>query len=744
MSLVFEHPLPLWALALVAGAALVSAYLAYSGPAVPLAPPARWTLRSLRASTSLLLVWCLLQPVTLAWSRTGRDGIVPILIDVSRSMGLADAGSGLTRLARAQALVSENLLPVLGRRFRVELFGFGDALSDAPLGRLEPVASRSDLAGALAALGERFAGRSLAGVVVVSDGAVAWRDRTGTSTIDVPVFTVGVGADAVARDREVSSIAIGDASWPGASVDLTATVVSRGMGPGAVAVTLRERGRPVQVRLVEVTADGAPIPVVFSVSPPTDVATVYTVEVARDPSELTGENNARSLAVEPASRRRRVLIVAGAPGFEHSFLQRALEADPGLEVDALVRKGRDARGADTYYVRAPASRAERLLVGYPASREALFEYHGLVFANVEAEFFTRDQLALTADFVAERGGGFLVLGGRSFEHQSWLRTPLEDVMPVDLADRGGLAVRAAGRPRRDWFRPLLTREGATHPVLRAGATTEDTERRWAALPPLASAALLGGPKPGAAVLAEVAGEGGLVRPLLAVQRYGEGRTMTFTGEAAWRWKMLLPADDDLYERFWRQAVRWLVAGAPERVSVTVPRGAVPGEAITVRVAVRDAAFAPIPDATVRVRVSSAGETAHEVAALPVEGCAGLYEATVTVGDAGVSWVEVTARRGDEPMGTAEAVLLVGGADEEFADPRVNRDVLRRVAEATGGELVEPDRPAAADDLADRLAARVEAREVPVRRELWHSVWTFLAASGLMCLEWSLRRRWGLR
>ena len=51
---------------------------------------------------------------------------------------------------------------------------------------------------------------------------------------------------------------------------------------------------------------------------------------------------------------------------------------------------------------------------------------------------------MAADFVAERGGGLLVLGGRSFAQRGLIGTPLEEVLPVELNDRrGGLVARRA-------------------------------------------------------------------------------------------------------------------------------------------------------------------------------------------------------------------------------------------------------------------------------------------------------------
>ena len=60
---------------------------------------------------------------------------------------------------------------------------------------------------------------------------------------------------------------------------------------------------------------------------------------------------------------------------------------------------------------------------------------------------------------------------------------------------------------------------------------------WNALPSLAAAAAVGRTRPGAEVLAMVSGPAGEPQPLVAVQRAGRGRTMVFTGEGAWRWRM---------------------------------------------------------------------------------------------------------------------------------------------------------------------------------------------------------------
>src|SRR5207249_8151474 len=179
------------------------------------------------------------------------------------------------------------------------------------------------------------------------------------------------------------------------------------------------------------------------------------------------------------------LIVEGAPGFEHSFLRRALTADPGLEVDSVTRKGRNADNKDTFFVQASAGRSAALTAGFPAARQDLFAYDALVIANVEGDYFTSPQLALAADFVSERGGGLLVMGGRSFAKRGLSGTALEEALPVELNDRRGGVLRSAigsGGDLQPHNKVTLTTEGERHPVMRIGATPEETKRLWTAMP----------------------------------------------------------------------------------------------------------------------------------------------------------------------------------------------------------------------------------------------------------------------
>jgi len=733
----FAHPLPWWILATILTAAAGVAWHGYRR--VDLTPARRAALTALRFATLLTLVLFLMRPVAQTTEQEARHAFVPILVDTSRSMSIDDA-DGERRIDNAKRLLTDHLLPGLEPRFQVEVLAFGETLAPAASADLHAASRRSDLSGALAAVRERYRGRPVAGIVVISDGG-----DTGGATDHVSggpaVFPVGVGSPTVGRDREVLGVTVAEAVLDDSRVDLAVSAVSHGHGAAPIELRLLENGRPVEIRRATPAADGAPVREVFHVSPARGVAALYTVEIPAAAGELVPENNTRSVLVQPPARTRRVLLVEGAPGFEHSFLKRAWTADTGLEVDSVVRKGQNEQGRDTFYIQAARSRGDMLTSGYPARPEDLFSYDAIVLANVSADQLTRSQLQATRDFVGKRGGGLLVLGARSFLRHGLLDSALEEVLPLELDNRGDAVLPTSGT--RGPNRVGLTAAGEAHPVMQIAAAHEQSRKRWDSAPALASTAPLGGPRPGASVLAVTSGPGGAARALVAVQRYGNGRAMVFTGEAAWRWRMMRPSADTSYDLFWRQAIRWLALPASDVISLGLPSSASPGDTLSLNVVVRNAAFDPERDASVDVKVTGPDgriETLRGGRASGEDG-AGRFVARFKPDQPGVYRITAEARARNAAIGSAAASLLVGGADPEMTDPRLNAQLLQRLAFSSGGRVVDAHGTAS---LARTLSAIAPAAALSVRRDLWNTAWSFSAILVLLGAEWIIRRRWGLR
>jgi uncharacterized membrane protein len=746
----FAVVLPWWGYAAAFGAALVLGWLAYARLPVKLTAGRRIGLSALRALTLILLILILLRPIVMVPPDAANNSLLPILVDVSRSMRLKDpstslgaGGDGPARIERAQAMVKD-LQAQLGKEYRLEILTFGDALAAvSDVDRLSATARRSDLSGAIADLAERHRHDRLAGVIVLSDGGDTSPQEAGEGrAIGAPVMTVGIGSADAPRDREIVNLTAGEPLLPGASIDVSVSATSTGYGTEPVELRVSANGRPVEVRRIAPTAEGAPIHAVFTVSPEPDVPTVYTVQIPPAAGEIAAENNSRSVLVPPQTGKRRLLVVEGAPGYEHTFLKRALSDDPGLEIDAVVRKGQNDDGRDTFYVQAAPSRMAALSSGYPFKRSELFAYDGVIFGNIEADFFTREQLELTNDFIAERGGGLLVLGARSFDRQGLAGTALEQALPVDLTDRGNSIALATAQqvPAIEPNTPALTVDGVMHPATRLAVTAEENRQKWAALPALASVAHVGGSRPGAQILAVALTAGGTPQPLIAAQRYGQGRSVAFAGEASWRWRMMRPATDTSYETIWRQLARWVTAGAQGPVTIGAMSPAVPGITDRISVAVRDEDFKPVANAEVAIAMTAPNGEKRQMPAALSSPQDGRYGVAARFDQPGVYKIDVVATRDGARIGTASRPVLVGGVDLEMTQPRLNEAVLRRLAAENNGRYLPADQ---AGRLASLLRESRAEAGTPEMRDLWHNGWSLLVIVGLLAAEWVARRRVGL-
>src|SRR6266545_6083162 len=144
------YPLPWWLAVLLAAGIGAAAFFEYRRPLAPLTRRRRGVLAGLRVAALGALALFLFRPIAILPPSGSRDAVVPVLVDVSRSMRLSDA-DGQARLARAVALLRNDLLPAWSKQFVTEVYAVGDGISPAQLDPLSADARRTDLAGALAA-----------------------------------------------------------------------------------------------------------------------------------------------------------------------------------------------------------------------------------------------------------------------------------------------------------------------------------------------------------------------------------------------------------------------------------------------------------------------------------------------------------------------------------------------------------------------------------------------------------------
>jgi uncharacterized membrane protein len=696
----------------------------------------RALLIGLRSGLLAVLLFALFRPALHVPVAVPQANYLAVLIDDSRSMRIVDGENGPRSELLARGLDS-GVLDVLAERFRLRLFRFS--------GRTEPIAGTGDLTftGGQTHLGHALdyarstlTGMPLAGIVLLTDGGDGAEAELNASLLglrssSIPVFTVGVGRESFHRDIEVRRVAVPRSVLRGTSLTLDVTLAQTGYRGRTIPLVVEDEGRIVSSTEIELPADGTPaaVQVQYTATEPGWRRLRFRVPV--QDGEQVGENNEQEAVIQVREGPHKILYIEGEPRFEVAFMRRAVADDPELQLVVLQRTAQDR------FLRLAVDSAAELASGFPSTREELFGYRALVIGSVEAGFFTSRQLRLINEFVSERGGGLLMLGGRrSFSEGGYAGTPVADVLPLELeaADTGYFAEIGV----------LPTRAGELHPALRLDPDPAVSLERWASLPPLSTFNRATRLKPGATALLAGSGEGvPQDQVVLAHQRYGRGLALAFAVQDSWMWRMHedIPLEDETHRTLWQQLLRWIVNDTPGQLAFTSshePAGV--DQPLELRTVLHDPSFHRLNDAEIVAEVEAPDGTVRDLAMRWSAQRDGEYRATFSPSLPGLHRVRAAARRGETLV--AEGEIVVPAVDDagEYFDAGMRAPLLRRIAEESGGRFYRIDEISRLPEAIRYSGQGVTTTE---RYDLWDMPVIFFLLLGLLFAEWGFRRRRGL-
>lgn len=737
----FEAARP-WIVTAGALAVAVAAMAAYSRQRARVGGRDLALLCGLRVLSVALLFFALLRPTVSISTAVPGENFLAVLIDDSRSMRLAGDGSeGASRGRQALGAFtagSSELLDRLKERFTLRYYRFSDAVSRTdPAAAFDFDGNATRLGAALDYVRQDLNGIPLAGAVVVTDGADNAEVPLSEPLLQlasrgIPVYTVGLGEERFERDIELARVSGPQRLLRGSAFPVDVTVAHQGYGGETVTLTVEQDGAIAATRDVALLRGQAETDVRLNLTADHEGTHVYHFSIGPRPDETVAENNAREILVTAEDRREKILYLEGEPRWELGFLRRALNPDENLRVVVLQRS------AENKLLRLGVDDALELASGFPSTREELFAYRGLVIGTVEASFFTDNQLAIIEEFVSQRGGGLLFLGGRrSFAEGGFAGTPLETVFPVVLEEPTDGAFLAE-------LRVAPTAAGLAQAALQLGPSPEASEERWATLPPLSTRNPLYRLKPGATLL--LTGTpltGGDDMAVLASQRYGRGRVAAFTVQDSWIWQMHadVPLEDQSHEKLWRQLLRWLVEAVPGQVTLELANNRfAPGEPVSLRAEVRDAGYLGLNGARVSAKITDPTGAEQTI---PLDWTVeedGEYRGRFIPDQLGPYEFELHAEYAGETVGSDTARGVAADLATEYFGAEMNAELLGRIADETGGRFYTArDVENLAEDARFTSSGKTEIRTY----DLWDMPVLLLALLAATSAEWILRRRRGL-
>ena len=446
-----------------------------------------WALRGLGA---LLVVGALVQPMYQSEDRTPLKDIVVLLIDQSASQTLLD-----------RARITEN------RTAEIEA-----ALAARPntqLHRIEvndgPDDTGSLLMTALSEQLSKLPSERIAGIILLSDGLLHDLELAPELPAPLHLMLSGKKSD---WDRRVTvknapAFAILDEE-----ITLTLRIEDSGAAPAT----------PVIVPLI-ISVDGGPpqsyqVPLNQDLSLPITLPhagrNIIQFETPKVAGELTDRNNSALVQINGVRDRLRVLLVSGQPHAGGRIWRNLLKSDSAVDLVhfTILRSPNKQDGVPV---------DELSLIPFPTRElfmEKIHDFDLIIFDRYKRRgILPALYLDNVVDYV-RNGGAVLVAAGPDFASANSLyRSPLSNILPAEPT------ARVITKP----LRPKLTAVGQKHPVT-ANLSSDKTEwGRWLRQIEVTQ-------KSGHILMS-----GADERPLLILDRQGEGRVALLASDHAWLW-----------------------------------------------------------------------------------------------------------------------------------------------------------------------------------------------------------------
>ncbi|WP_336057008.1 hypothetical protein [Nitratireductor sp. CH_MIT9313-5] len=422
-------------------------------------------------------------------------------------------------------------------------------------------------------------------------------------------------------------------------LEMTYRVLSSNEETGPVEVEIFVNG---ELASIEQANIGQEMP--LEVTIPRAGRNIIQLSIAPEPDELTDANNRAVALVDGIRENLRVLLVSGEPHSGERTWRNLLKSDASVDLVhfTILRPPEKQDGT-------PIN--ELSLIAFPTRElfvEKIDDFDLIIFDRYQH----RDVLPiLYYDYIAEyveNGGALLIAAGPEFSgEESVARTPLIGALPA----------LPSGEVIEEGFHPRLSETGQRHPVTRGLEGSASEPPRWSRWFRIIGVDDVDG---------QSVMEGPDGRPLLVLDRRGEGRVGMFLSDQGWLWARGFEGGGP-HVALYRRIAHWLMQEPELEEERLTADGR--GMVLEIRRQTMEDAAPPavITTPTGETREITLGQTGP-----------GLFEGQLETDEIGLYEIQ---------NGDLNALAHVGPVNApEFADTVSTEEVLRPVADASGGSV----------------------------------------------------------
>lgn len=331
----FQHIFPPAVLIIICAVLIALSWYSYKKQRA-LPPASRWLLTVLRALTLVIVFLLLMNPYFYSSREVERKPKVAVFLDNSESTSISKGNySGLETY--------QNLLNELNFENRdgieVEFYSMGEQVQSFHPDSLDASHTRTNLSDPLRSILEMD--QQVRAAILISDGILTYGQNPVVSAFEssIPLFTIGIGDTSVVEDIAVSNIVTNNTGYTNTNHRIEADITQSGFKGQSINVTLQSEEEILAEQSVEFDADKQIKRVRFDQK--FEAAGLQQFEIKVKPliEEFTPMNNSRVFSIDVLDSRVKILHIAFEIHPDVKAIRSVIQTDINNELTSLTYLG---------------------------------------------------------------------------------------------------------------------------------------------------------------------------------------------------------------------------------------------------------------------------------------------------------------------------------------------------------------------------------------------------------------------
>lgn len=278
----------------------------------------------LRAVLAFFLAFLLLGPIVRQVNNLIEKPVFTILHDNSGSIKEGMDSVAIRTLNNGINTLSESLQQ---KGYEVKSLDLNGKEIQEAIRFTEPL---TNIQGALAHISDRYEGKKIEGVLLISDGIYNAGISPLYAAYSFPVNTLGIGDTTQRVDIAIRNVAFNKIAYEGNQFPIRVEVLSKGISNRSLTINLTQGGKLLDQQTKPIGPDGL---ITIDFKPLANEKGIQKFDLAVEilSEEINKRNNRASIFVEVVEGKKKILLIASTPHPDVKAIRSVIEKNPNYE-----------------------------------------------------------------------------------------------------------------------------------------------------------------------------------------------------------------------------------------------------------------------------------------------------------------------------------------------------------------------------------------------------------------------------